>query len=221
MKTRQYLSGSSILLTVLGLIFILFSCWYDGWWITPLTTEEGETLYKALSGQRVNDQVESKINPNSVNVFAQTDDGQEFYMLNLIKDKKRNTNGKDIGAFESINENYASVAFPLLFQHGCHPIMVSNPLNTFSQPFIEEEWDAIFIIRYRSRRDLYDIVTNEEFQKAWEYKLSTIEKTTVIPSTPIIPGISLKWILGLILLTIGWIGHKIIQYRRRKKIEIK
>ena len=82
-------------------------------------------------------------------------------------------------------------------------------MNTFSLPAMEEKWDALFIIRYRSRRDLYEIVTNEAFQKAWNYKLTTIEKTIVIPSNPILPGINLKWVVGLLLLII-WIVHKFI-----------
>ncbi len=96
--------------------------------------------------------------------------------------------------------------------------MVSKPLKTFSQPAIEEEWDAIFMIRYRSRRDLFDIVTSTAFQEAWGYKLPTVQKTTVIPSSPMLPGISLKWIFGLLLLAIGWVGDKLIR-RRRKKSE--
>ena len=191
---------------ILIVIFLSFSCWYDGWCISRLTEEEGKDLYKAMSGQRVEDQTTSSVNPNSIDVFTRTDDGKQFYMLNIIKDKPKDLNGKNIGAFESIDKNYAKVTFPLLFKHGCHPVLVSKPLNTFSQPAIEEEWNAIFIIRYRSRRDLYNVVTNPKFQKAWEFKLSTIESTTVIPSIPVLPGLNLKWILGLILLLIGWIG---------------
>lgn len=195
-----------VLYIILIVIFLSFSCWYDGWWISPLTEKEGKELYKAMSGQRVEDQAISSVNPNSVDVFAETDNGKAFYMLNLIKDKTKNLNSTDIGAFESIDKNYAKVVFPLLFKHGCHPVLVSKPLNTFSQPAIEEKWNAIFIIRYRSRRDLYKVVTNPKFQKAWEFKLSTIKSTTVIPSIPVLPGLNLKWVLALILLLIGWIG---------------
>ena len=89
-------------------------------------------------------------------------------------------------------------------------------MRTFSVPSIEEEWDAIFVIRYRSRRDLFNIVTTEEFQKAWGHKLGTVAKTVVIPSSPILPGISLKWIFGLLLLFIGGVGHWLIQRRRKQ-----
>ncbi|AUC13857.1 hypothetical protein BTO06_01235 [Tenacibaculum sp. SZ-18] len=195
-----------ILHIILLVIFLSFACWYDGWWISPLTKEEGKVLYKALSGKRVEDQAKSSVNPKSVEVFTNTDNGKQFYMLNLIKDKTKNQKNEDIGAFESIDKNYAKVVFPLLFRHACHPVLVSKPLNTFSQPAIEEEWSAIFIIRYRSRRDLYKVVTNPAFQKAWKFKLSTIQSTTVIPSLPVLPGLNLKWILGLVLIFIGLIG---------------
>ncbi|GAD31714.1 hypothetical protein PLEI_3377 [Photobacterium leiognathi lrivu.4.1] len=77
-----------ILYTTLIVIFLCFACWYDGWWISSLTEEEGKVLYKALSGQRVEDQTKSTVNPNAVDFFAKTDNGKAFYMLNLIKDKK-------------------------------------------------------------------------------------------------------------------------------------
>jgi hypothetical protein len=215
---RKFLSGSSLLFVTLSLLFVLFSSWYDGWWISPLTPQEGEVLFKALSGDRAENQLQSKINRKSVEAFARTDDGGEFYMLNLIKNKKENDpNGADTGGDSTgVDKRYTSVVFPLLFQRGCHPVLVSKPLSTFSLPTIDEEWDAIFVIRYRSRRDLLEIVTTEAFQNAWGHKLATVEKTVVIPSSPILPGISLKWIFGLLLLVIGWVGHKLIQRRRKK-----
>ncbi len=216
---RKFLTGSSLLFAILSLIFLLFSSWYDGWWISPLTPEEGKILFKALSGSRAENQLEATVNYKSVEAFARTDDGREFYMLNLIKNKKeKDPNGVDLGGDASVDQRYTSVVFPLLFQRGCHPVLVSSPLSTFSLPAIEEEWDAIFVIRYRSRRDLFNIVTTEAFQKAWAHKLNTVEKTVVIPSSPILPGISLKWIFGLLLLVIGWLGHKFIKRQRRQGI---
>ena len=93
-KNPKHVSSSYILFATLGLIFLLFSSWYDGWWIAPLSHEEGKMLYEALSGQRVEDQVKSTVNPATVDIFASTDDGKAFYMLNLIKDKDRNKMGK-------------------------------------------------------------------------------------------------------------------------------
>jgi len=203
-------TGTSLLIAILAVSFLLFTAWYDGWGITPLSQEESAILYKALSGHRVENQTESSVNPNSVDFFAKTDDGKEFYMLNLIKSRANSTiSATDTG----IDKRYEEVAFPLLFQRASHPVMVATPLPTFSQPTIEEEWDDLFIIRYRSRRDLFNIVTNEGFQKAWDYKLSSIDKTTVIPVRPILPGINLKWIFGLFLLVIGIVGNKIIKRR--------
>jgi hypothetical protein len=215
---RKFFSGSYLLFLTLALAFLVFSSWYDGWWVSRLTPEEGEALYEALSGSRAEDQLQSKVNRESVKEFARTDDGREFYMLNLIKNKKKkHPSGVDTGGdATSVDKRYTSVVFPLLFQRACHPVLVSSPLSTFSVPAIDEEWDAIFVIRYRSRRDLFNIVRTEAFQKAWGYKLATVEKTVVIPSSPILPGISLKWIFGLLLLVIGWVGHRLIQRRTKQ-----
>jgi len=177
-------------------------------------------LFEAMSGDRIEGQVQTTVSRSAIEEFARTDDGRQFYMLNLIKyNEVESSNGVETGGdAKSLDQQYASVVFPLLFQRASHPVLVSTPMHTFSVPSIEEEWDAIFIVRYRSRRDLFDIVTSEAFQEAWQHKLASVENTVVIPSSPILPGISLKWIFGLLLLVIGWIGHKIIQ-RRRKHIE--
>ena len=207
---RKALTPSSLLFAILGSIFILFTSWYDGWWISPLTAQEGKALFEALNPSRTENQVKATVNSKSVEAFAQTDNGGQFYMLNLIKNKK-NTSGAVTGESASVDQQYTSVVFPMLFKRACHPVMVASPMSTFSLPAIEQEWDAIFIIRYRSRRDLYNMVTTEAFQKAWEHKLNSVAKTVVIPSIPILPGISLKWIFALLLIVIGWLGHKLIK----------
>lgn len=211
---RKFVSGPYLLFEVLALTFIAFTAWYDGWWVAPLTPEEGEVLFEALSFSPSENQVQATVDVRSVEEFAGTDDGRPFYMLNLIKNVA--AQDTDAAHIASIDERYAKVVFPLLFQRASHPVLVASPLRTFSVPNIDENWDAIFIIRYRSRRDLFNIVTTETFQKAWEHKLTTIEKTVVIPSSPILPGINLKWIFGLFLLVIGWVGHKVIQRRQRQ-----
>jgi len=214
---RKFFSGSYLLFEILALVFLAFSAWYDGWWIEPLTPEEGRVLHEALSG-RDGEHPESAVNPEAVEAFARSDDERAFYMLNLIENRERSAGEADAaGGAESVDERYTSVVFPLLFARACHPALVAQPLRTFSEPAIEEEWDALFIIRYRSRRDLLELVTTPAFQEAWGHKLATVEKTTVIPVSPIIPGTSLKLVFALLLIAIGVIGHELIRRRKRAR----
>jgi hypothetical protein len=217
---RKFFSGSYLLFEVLALAFIVFTSWYDGWWISPLTPKDGQVLFEALNGSRGENQVSQTVNRQSVEEFVRTDDGRPFYMVNILKYKPiENSDSTALNeAATGVDERYASVVFPLLLKRASHPVLVASPLRTFSEPSIDEAWDDIFIMRYRSRRDLFEIVTSEVFQEAWVHKLDSVEKTVVIPSSPILPGLSLKWIFGLVLLVIGWVGHKLVQ-RRRKQSE--
>jgi hypothetical protein len=216
---RKFFAGSYLLFEILLIFFIAFSAWYDGWWISKLTPKDGAALFEALSGSRSENQLSTAINRDSVEAFVQTDDGRPFYMLNILKYEDIDLNAQNADTDPTgLDDDYASVVFPLLLKRASHPVLVSSPMHTFSLPTIDEEWDDIFIMRYRSRRDLLEVVTSETFQEAWVHKLDSVEKTVVIPSSPILPGISLKWIFGLLLLLIGWVGQKIIQ-RRRKQSE--
>lgn len=213
---RKFLSGSPLLFVILVLLFLLFSTWYDGWWVSPLTAKEGEALYKALSGQH-SDAQKSKLNRKSVLTFAGTDDGKAFYMLNLMKFKKSTQyqNGeKSGGSSIDASNRYTRAVMLLLLQRGSHPVLAATPLHTFSLPTISEKWDVMVLVRYRSRRDFYEMVKSKAFQKAYVHKLASIDKTVVIPCRPMIPGINLKWLFGMLLLVIGWVGHKLIQRRR-------
>ena len=52
-----------------------------------------------------------------------------------------------------------------------------------------ETWDTGALVRYRSRRDLLDIVTNPDFGGRHHFKVAALEKTIAYPiETPFNPG---------------------------------
>ena len=69
-------------------------------------------------------------------------------------------------------------------------------------------WDRGALMRYRSRRDLFEISTNPAFQGSHEFKVAAMAKTIAYPLDPWFqlgdPRLVLALILGLIATGLSW-----------------
>jgi hypothetical protein len=89
--------------------------------------------------------------------LAITDDGREYYMVNLLKFRKKalypagNSYGDDPLA---ANIRYNRLIIPLLFKYGGHPVFAGRVQGRFIHPESGEDWDQVAMVRYRSRRDM-------------------------------------------------------------------
>ena len=65
-----------------------------------------------------------------------------------------------------------------------------------------ETWDQAGMMRYRSRRDMLEIVTNPQFAGRHDFKFAAIEKTIAYPIDPWFhlgdPRLLLAFVFGVI-----------------------
>ena len=184
---------------VLGVIYITFFLWYSNL-SGPLTSEEVEAYLSKSSGDSNNSELFRE--------FLENDDGKAFYMVNYLDLNENPPNlpetGMDASAWDLL-DYYYEFMFPNLFSRACHPIfsgaVVSDALDLLN---IEEgrTWDHAVIVRYRSRKDMADIVTNSNFFERHAYKLGGLEKTIAVPVTPSLVA-DLRIIFLMLFLIIG------------------
>jgi len=90
---------------------------------------------------------------------------------------------------------------PALLARASHPVFFGVTVGKSVEVVgIEnaETWDRGALVRYRSRRDLLDIVTNPDFRGRHHFKVAALEKTIAYPiETPFFPG-DLRLLLGLV-----------------------
>ena len=184
---------------LIGITYLGFFLWYTNL-SGPLTKTEIEKYLSNNSNDFENLELFTK--------FLENDDGKSFYMVNYLDLNETPPSlpatGIDASAWDLLN-HYFVFMFPNLFSRACHPVLtgpvISDALDLLN---VEEgkSWDYAAVVRYRSRRDMVEIITNSNFFDRHDYKIAALEKTIAIPVNPRFIG-DLRLILFMFFLIVG------------------
>ena len=167
---------SPTLLWLIALLtYALFYCWYVGFRsrVTPAEVEETMAI---LDAGLVDETRKSHLRH-----FLANDDGKDFVMVNLLElAKPRKESSKNLNAYQKI-------FLGQLLRAAGHPILIAraasgNIENVACQEF--DNWTAAGMVRYRSRRDLMEILPATIGSEHHELKLSALDKTYAFPASP-------------------------------------
>lgn len=185
------LTGPRILTLALALIYAGFWVWYGGAG-KPLSPDEVDR-YMARIDAMASDHASPFGARATIEAWARADDGREFFMVNLVNDPA------DLAAAEAYNR----VILPELFKRAGHPIFMSRPIARFIEPAGLAPWDFVAIVRYRSMRDMLDMITGPEAERIRHLKEASVSKTHVFPTHI---GFSLLWVRVLVALIFAALG---------------
>ena len=183
-----------------AVLYALFCFWYtntEG----ALTSEEIEVIVARIT--------ENGTPPEGVALlhqFMESDDGDQFLMFNALDmaDDPPDVEGASPGEdADQLMGRYMAYMFPEMFKRGCHPAFFGASLsNALDLAGIEgaESWDRAVLVRYRSRRDLFEIAGNPIFRGRHKFKLAALDKTIAYPVEPWLYLSDLRFLLALILL---------------------
>jgi hypothetical protein len=122
--------------------------------------------------------------------FVLRDDGREFFMLNLVKlagePVPDPATGKLTPAGEVL-EGYTRVFFRALLRKASHPALAARVIGGYIDTWNVEQdpgWSIIGYMRYRSRRDLLELVTDPRFADAHRWKIAATPVTLSFPTSP-------------------------------------
>ncbi len=157
-------------------IYALFWCWYVGFRprVTPEEVEATMALFQG-GGTWTAQQQENLRN------FLANDDGKDFVMVNLLLlNRPRSESRKKLNA-------YQKVFLGQLLRKAGHPVLIAsaaagNIENVASDH--DEGWGAAGMIRYRSRRDLMEILPATVGSEHHALKLASLERTFAFPASP-------------------------------------
>ncbi|MCC6383404.1 MAG: hypothetical protein IT304_12935 [Dehalococcoidia bacterium] len=117
--------------------------------------------------------------------WAEADDGQPVYMLNLMRyyPAVRAMPGAPAftGTPEESNRIYEDRATPLALKAGAIPLFAGPVRNEnvmgFAPPV--DQWSRVLVMRYPSRRAFFDLVTDPEYAPIAPYKLAALDVNLV------------------------------------------
>jgi len=185
-----------------ALFFALFLFWYtpSG---GPLSSAEVDNFIVKMEANGSSPQAIGMIRQ-----FGEEDTGKHFIMINNIDYNE--TPGNVAGAAPGENaqqlmDRYMGHMIPAMLSRGSHPVMM-GPAAYRSMDVIGVEgvdiWDMGGLVRYRSRRDFLEIVTDPAFSGKHHFKAAALEKTIAFPVEPDFNLGDPRLLIGLLLLAL-------------------
>jgi len=186
-----------------------FYAWYNGI-RGPLTQEEVEAYLRRLEESRV------EMPPERVALlreFLQSDDGGEFLMVNLVRVHQ----GDVVGPGETtprpareVLDGYSNHFMPALLGRAGHPVYFGTAAGGALERWGMEDtgpWSFNGLIRYRSRRDMLELVLDPRFADAHLYKAAAIDYTFAFPTKPRLLTFGPRIFVALVLALLAALVH--------------
>lgn len=137
------------------------------------------------------------------------DDGREIFMVNLLRLQPGEvcSPGSDLPQPPAqVLERYTRPFLAALLRRAGHPLLVAQGVGPCVEQWGMDEmpdWNAAGIIRYRSRRDLVELVVDPRFADLHSFKSIALERTFAFPSRPRLLAGGPRLVVALAL---GWIA---------------
>ena len=184
------------------ILYGLYSLWYFNW-SPPISSSEIETLMVAFNKAEGRQHTDAEV----FRRFLEQDDGGEFVMLNLVEihegDVAHPISGEAMSASDLVGEYFGPFSLAL-FKRGGHPVFQARTVGGNIDSWNAESnvgFGVTAMMRYRSRRDLVELVVDSAFADAHLYKLAAIERTISYP-TRIMLSASLRPPIAVLLVLI-------------------
>jgi len=197
-------------------LYAMFSLWYFNWQ-GPLTQPEIERFFVSFEA-RAGDQNTSV---ETLRRFFEEDDGRGFVMLNQVqiyeKPVAHPITGELMDGRTLLTEYLEPFAIGLVLRGG-HPVFQARTVGGKVDSWNADDnvsFSATAMMRYRSRRDLMELIMDPAFTDGHIYKLAAIERTTSYPTqvyfnTSLAPPAA----VFVLLLLLASIAQNLVNLRR-------
>ncbi len=198
--------------------YLVFWAWYDGW-RGPLQPDEITSYMERLEASGFTDASALE----NMRRFMEEDDGREFVMLNLVRlnpDPLPHPETGEPTPAEELLRGYLGTLLPQLARRAGHPLLQARKVGAYVDSWNVEPdpgWSFMGYMRYRSRRDLMEMVTTPGFGDAHSFKVAAMPNTFSFPTQPELslyagPRI---WV-ALVLALISALVHLLLLGRSRR-----
>lgn len=165
------------------IVYGLFASWYFNWQ-GPLSDAEIESFVSHLNAASEGEFTDQ----DTMLRFLREDDGREFIMLNQVELREgaiaHPLSGVKMPASEMLYEYFGPFTWAL-FLRGGHPVFQARSVGGHVDTWNAEN-SATFAVtammRYRSRRDVVQMVLDPAFTDGHKFKLAAIQRTISYPT---------------------------------------
>jgi hypothetical protein len=168
-------------LTIIGvalLIYAIFWLWYVGFSRT-ISTELANQVMDSISAS--NSALTTDTHRKNFKHFLANDDGKDFVMVNLLRLKRPTAQAR-----QNL-EIYSKIFLGSLLKRAGHPVAQAQAAAG-KMEFVDipedQEWDSAVFIRYRSRKDLAEMILETAGSEHHGLKITSLERTFAFPASP-------------------------------------
>lgn len=201
--------GSKILAGGFAALYIAFLAWYGGHG-TPLTPAERDAIFARIDAQAAKEPLRNGKLREELQRIVEHDDGNEFFMLNLIRYREKAAYPAGYAYGDDSHEadtRYNKAIAPYLIRHAAHPIFLGDAAGRFIDEAGDTEWQRVAIVRYRSRRDMLEMVAELAGRDVAVHKWASIEKTQVFPTNVLFSFAFVRGSIAALLAVIAFTLH--------------
>ena len=186
-----------------------FYAWYNGFG-GRLTQAEVDAYMRRVEESRL------EIEPDRralLREFLEADDGGEFVMVNLVRVQPGDVRGPGDDTprpAREVLDGYTNHFMPALFRRAGHPVFFGTAAGGSLERWGMDDgpkWSFSGLIRYRSRRDMMDLVLDPRFSDAHLYKAAAIERTFAFPVHMRVLTVGPRIVVGLVLALLAALLH--------------
>ena len=168
---------SAVMIWIIAVLaYVAFWFWYVGFQkkVTPQEVAATMCIFE-------HDDTWTATQKEHLRNFLLDDDGKDFVMVNLLhlKSPKKES-------LEKLN-TYQKIFLGSLLRKAGHPVMIARAASGNVENVAcdhADDWSAAGMIRYRSRRDLMNILPATIGSEHHGLKLESLEKTFAFPASP-------------------------------------
>ena len=158
-----------------ALVYALFWFWYVGL-KRPLQQSEIDASFTKM--QAVGEPSDEFL--SALRHFFQNDDGRDFAMVNMLELKEPKAEARQKLAA------YQKIFMSSLFKRAGHPVFIASMATGKIENIgcDDDNWTVAAMVRYRSRRDLLEMVTETFASDHHALKIDALQRTFSYPSAP-------------------------------------
>ena len=195
-----------------ALVYLVFLCWHEPWFVRPLTQAEVQAAFDGPLAK-------AHLHPGEREMmlaFFRSDDGRAFYNINLMQYRvqAQYPDGQaraGIASGRDANTAYSNVVVPLLLERAGYPVFGSTKTSNLmmSASAGADFFEELAVVRYRSRRDMLEMILDPRFLAGAPHKLASLEKNVASPSTPFLVFDARALVaVVLLVLTLLWTARR-------------
>lgn len=141
----------------------------------------------------------------ALRAFLEADDGGEFFMLNLVRVNPGPVlapGATETSDARAVLDGYTRHFMPALFRRAGHPAFFGRAAAGYLEEWNvapDPGWTFGAAIRYRSRRDMIELVVDPRFANAHAFKAAALASTFAFPTAPGFVMVGPKIWVGLVI----------------------